>query len=150
MHWWKWYCVFVCADSSRVVMWFESQNRIAHICWSPPRGKVNKAFIHGHCHCSEGENCSHGFPGYLPHCHLTLCFHFSPSFSPLPTWFLPTLSLKEWISNITTGHHWHGARNWDDQTLWACQQVCQQHQQTTGCSGGEWGENETGTLLNDF
>lgn len=35
--WWKRHCV--CVDSGGVVMWFESQSRIAHMCWSPQRGR---------------------------------------------------------------------------------------------------------------
>lgn len=97
---------------------------------------------------SEGENCSHGFPCYLPHCHLTPSVFSSPSLPTFPSFthlisahLSLSLSLfQEWISNTTTGYHWYGARNWDDQTLWTCQQICQQHQQATGCSGGERGE----------
>lgn len=34
---------------------------------------------------SEGENCSHGFPCYLPHCHLTPSVFSSPSLPTFPS-----------------------------------------------------------------
>lgn len=40
---------------------------------------------------------------------------------------------QESVPNIATGDYWHGAGHRDDQTLWARQQVCQQHQQANGC-----------------
>lgn len=46
---------------------------------------------------SERENCSHGFPCYLPHCHLVLfsLFLLSLPSPPSPIWFLPiSLSLS--------------------------------------------------------
>ena len=40
-------------------MWFESQSRKAHMCWSPQRGKVNKASIHRYCHGSQRRKTVH-------------------------------------------------------------------------------------------
>lgn len=84
--------IFVC-----VVMWFESQSKMAHMCWSPQR-KVNKASIHPHCRSSQtGGNCSHGFPCHLQNCHLSLLFSSPCLPSHLPCFHL-NLSLSLSVS----------------------------------------------------
>lgn len=92
----------VCVDSSGVVMWFESQSRIAHMCWSPQRGKMNKASIHRHCHCSQkGKTVHTGFHAIyhtvisLPLFSLLLLSLPSP---PSPIWSLP-ISLSLFLSS---------------------------------------------------
>lgn len=63
-------------------MWFESQSRIAHMCRSPRMGGGEQSIHSSPLSLQwEGENCSHGFPCYLPHCHLTHSLFSSP---PLP------------------------------------------------------------------
>ena len=49
----------LCVNTDGIAMWFESQNRIAHMRWSPRRGAVNKAAIHRHCRCRQKEKTVH-------------------------------------------------------------------------------------------
>lgn len=157
-----WVHVCLCLQSKGRIMWFGSpkwNSSYVPVCSEELSGvagdeRVHKASIHCHCYCRKNRDSSHGFPCYLPHCHVALSFLFhslpSPSSSlslcpPLcPPWPPPP---QERISNTTTGYHWYGARNRDDQALWTCQQICQQHQQATGRSGGERGEVEHEEML---
>lgn len=89
---------------------------------------VNKESIHCHCRCRKNSKAVHTAFNAIYHTVI----------------FLPSLSVcappQERVSNTPTGYHWHGARDRDDQALWTRQQVCQQHQQAAGRSGGERGE----------
>lgn len=151
--WWKRHCV--CVDSGGVVMWFESQSRIAHMCWSPQRGRrwTKHPFIAAVTAVRREKLFTRGFMLFTTLSSLTLSGPSAPSSScPAFTRLIPdhlslSLSLQERVSNITTGYHWYGARHWDDQTLWTRQQICQQHQQAAGCSRGERGETEKKEII---
>lgn len=132
-------CVFTAAGGNNVI---ESQSRIAHMCWSLRRGRWTKhPFIAAVTAVRREKLFTRVSMPFT-----TLSSHFFPPPS-LPLICFLSLSLQEWVSNAPTGYHWYGARNRDDQTLWTCQQICQQHQQAAGCSGGEWGEIKKEMML---
>lgn len=67
------------------------------MCWSPQRGKVNKASIHCHCHCSQrGKTVHTGFHAiYHTVISFSSLFFFSPCLPLLhPSDFFPSLSLS--------------------------------------------------------
>lgn len=111
---WNQYCV--CVDSGGVVMWFESQSRIAHMCWSPQRGKVNKASIHRHCHCSQRRKTVH--TGFCAVYHTVISLSLSPlSCLPLlfPSDYCPSLFL---FPGMNIEHYDRPSLIWCSQLRW--------------------------------
>lgn len=103
----------VCVDSGAVVMWFESQSRIAHMRWSPQRGKVNKASIHRHCHCSQKGKTAHTGYHAVHHTVISLAlFLSSASFM----WFL-SISLALFLG-MNIEHYDRPSLIWCSQLRW--------------------------------
>lgn len=86
--------ILVCVPNIWGIMWFESPSEMAHMCWSPQMGTVNKASIHHHCHCSQNGETVHT-PLHAVY-HTVISFHF-PFLRPsvfCPCWLSASVSLS--------------------------------------------------------
>jgi len=103
----------LCVNTDGIAMWFESQNRIAHMRWSPRRGAVNKAAIHRHCRCRQKEKTVHtGFHAihhtvtpslwFLFCSSLFLSFVHLCSYLPVsPSLFLGAFAFAVWVEGLS-------------------------------------------------